>query len=95
MPMVESQATEGAIWNRLFEPNKPTLTPAAARGIVALDFPDEDKKRMHELAAKARAGTLTPAEEEEIDVYGRVGSVLSILKSKARKALRKSLNGRG
>jgi hypothetical protein len=90
----EVQETEEAIWDRLLEPDKPTLTPAAARSILALEFPQADQKRMHDLAAKARAGTLTATEAEEIDVYGRVGSVLSILKSKARKSLRKASNGR-
>jgi hypothetical protein len=91
----EIQETEGAIWDRLLQPDKPTLTPAAARSILALDFPQADQKRMRALAAKARAGTLTAAEAEAIDVYGRVGSVLSILKSKARISLRKASNGRG
>lgn len=43
---------------------------------------------MRELAARARAGTLTAEEQAEIDTYGRVGSLLSILKSKARRSLK-------
>jgi hypothetical protein len=50
---------------------------------------------MRKLAAKARQGNLTLTEREEIDAYGRVGSLLSIMKSKARKALKEisNLNG--
>ena len=94
MQTTEVKTTEAAIWDRMLEPNRPTLSAASAKDILALEFPKTDKDRMHELAAKARAGTLTSAEEEEIDIYGRVGSVLSIWKSKARKSLRKAANGR-
>jgi hypothetical protein len=94
MLTAELAETEGAIWSRVIDPGKPTLSQPAARGILALDFPESDKERMRELAAKARQGELTAEEESEIDVYGRVGSVLSILKSKARKSLRKSGNGK-
>ncbi len=45
---------------------------------------------MRELSAKARAGTLTPAEDEKMDAYERAGALLSILKSKARQALKKT-----
>jgi uncharacterized protein YnzC (UPF0291/DUF896 family) len=43
---------------------------------------------MHELAEKARAGTLTLEEHVELDNYKRVGHVLSLIKSKVRKKLR-------
>ena len=40
------------------------------------------------LSAKARAGTLTADEDEELDNYIRVGDVLAILQSKARRTVR-------
>ena len=43
---------------------------------------------MHELAEKARAGTLILEEHVELDNYERVGHVLSLMKSKVRKKLR-------
>ncbi len=43
---------------------------------------------MQMLADKAKAGTLTPSEQEEIDNYERVGHYLAILQSKARVALK-------
>jgi hypothetical protein len=94
MELLDADKTEDAIWHRLLAPEKPNMTSAAARSILAIDFPEADKKRMHDLAAKARAGTLSADEKIEIDVYGRVGSVLSILKSKARRTLRKNSNGK-
>ena len=48
---------------------------------------------MHELSAKARAGTLTPEEDAEIDDFERAGSILSTLKSRARQVLKRSSRG--
>jgi hypothetical protein len=62
-----------------------------ARAILALSFPKNDISRMHELSAKARAGTLTPEEGVEMDNFERAGSILSTLK--ARQALRRSNHG--
>jgi hypothetical protein len=90
MPTTETRGTDGEIWRRLLDPENASLSPEAARFLVVLDFPPGDKGRMRELAAKARAGTLTAEEQQEVDSYGRVGSVLGILQSRARKALRQS-----
>ena len=49
---------------------------------------DSDQVRTEELAGKARAGSLSPEEEREIENYERVGHYLAILQSKARVALR-------
>jgi hypothetical protein len=53
-------------------------------------FPQGEKDYMHELSAKAQAGTLTPDEEEKMDAYERAGALLSILKSKTRQTLKKT-----
>jgi len=44
---------------------------------------------MHALTAKARAGMLTSDEQAEVEAYSRVSSLLGILKSKARRALKR------
>jgi len=50
---------------------------------------------MDVLAAKARAGTLTSDEQREVEAYSRVSSLLGVLKSKARRALkRRHTNGK-
>ena len=50
---------------------------------------------MHELASKARAGALTTNERSEIEAYSRINSLLGIIKSKARRALkRRGTNGK-
>jgi hypothetical protein len=83
--------SEVAIFSRVLEPDQATLPVAAARAILALGFPAADQERMRQLSAKAQEGTLTRDEQAEIDNYERVGHILSLWKSKARR----SLKGRG
>jgi hypothetical protein len=76
------------------ERDKPRLSPEVARHILEIDFAPKDRDRMNELAAKARKGTLTPAEDEELTGYIHVGHLLGIFQSKARQALKNQRNGR-
>jgi hypothetical protein len=55
---------------------------------VKLDFDSADRKRMNALAEKARRGVLSKTEDEELENYIRVGQLLSIMQSKARKLLK-------
>ena len=84
--------TEAEVWMHILHPDE-ELPPRVARAILGLAFPKNDISRMHELSAKARAGMLTPEEDAQMDNFERVGSILSILKSKARQVLKRS--GRG
>jgi hypothetical protein len=79
--------SEAALWGRLLEPVGATLSAEAARYLLNLRFPQSDLDRMRELAEKAREGSLILEEHIELDNYERVGQVLSLLKSKARKSL--------
>jgi hypothetical protein len=93
MRQTEMPFHEAAILKRLAGPDERAWS-AAAEGILALGVSAADKERMHLLAAKARAGTLTSEEEAEVEAYSRIGSLLGILKSKARRALkRRTSNG--
>jgi hypothetical protein len=96
MRISHDNTSDVAILSRVLEPDKPTLSPQAARDFLALDFGPADKERMRQLAAKARAGTLTRHEQVEIDNYERVGHVLNIMQSKARRSLkgRRGTNGK-
>jgi hypothetical protein len=89
MQTTPTTSTESAIWGRVLSPAGSTLSPEAARAVLQIDFPPADKERMRKLAAKARREKLSPREQDEIDSYGRIGSFLSILKSRARVALRR------
>ena len=93
--MHTAETTEGAIWGRLLQPESKGLSLQAARSILRLEFATEDKERMHELAARARSGTLTTDEQEEIRSYERVGNLLALMKSKARQRLKKASHSNG
>jgi hypothetical protein len=84
---------EAAILNRLIRPDNANLSPEAARSILKLDFNDQDRARMHELADKSQAGTLSSAEEAELESYCRVGRLLDVLRSKARRSLKETSPG--
>jgi hypothetical protein len=89
MPSLFIDTSDAAILSRVLEPNKTTFSPATAREILAMDFQVIDKVRMRRLSAKARAGTLTSDEESAIDNYERVGHLLNIIQSKARRSLKR------
>jgi hypothetical protein len=84
---------EVAILGRVFEADEPSFSPEVARCILEFRFREEDRKRMHELSAKAREGSLTPDEQAEIESYEKAGHILSLMKSKARLSLEKHQNG--
>ena len=58
-----------------------------ARYILDLRVSDRDRVRMHELAVRNQDDALTPAEKQEMHAFGKATTLLSILKSKARRAL--------
>ena len=72
---------------------EPLFSPEAARAILRLDFSAADRARMNDLAAKKRKALLSVVEDEELNNYVRVGQVLGILKSKARRSLKSRRNG--
>ena len=77
-----------AILARAVDPANWKLTRDAAQALVDLKLADDDKRRMDELADKARAGELTADDEIEIDNYRQVGCLIELMKSKARLFLR-------
>jgi hypothetical protein len=95
MPTTESLNGELAIWGRLLQAVVENLTVAGARCLVRLEFTPEEKMRMHELAAKARAGTLSEVEQEETRSFERVGNLLALIKSKARQRLKNAARANG
>ncbi len=87
MKAVISPDTEAAIWKRI--QIEKDLSPPAARALLKVHFSRQDQERMQQLSAKARTGTLDPQEETEINAYERLGCLLDILHSKARRASKK------
>jgi hypothetical protein len=86
---VRTTGSEAAILSRLIRPERDDLSPEAARSILKLGFDDGDRARMHDLAVKAQAGSLDQAEQVEIESYRRVGRLLELMHSKARRSLKK------
>lgn len=80
-------ANESAIWERIIHPTG-SMSRATAQCIARLEFTDDERQRMHELAERNRGGTLAPDEDEELDNFCRVGSTLSYLKSRTRQVLK-------
>lgn len=82
--------SEAAILNRLIQPGRNNLSAAAARAILKIDFDEGDRRRMRELSRLAQEGALSAAEQTELDSYERVGHLLDLMHSKARRSLNKS-----
>jgi hypothetical protein len=81
--------SEAAILSRVIRPESGTWSRQAAESILEFDFPPADVRRMNALAAKARQGALSAAEEAELENYRDVGRLLELLQSKARLSLKR------
>ncbi len=79
-------SAETVILNRLIKPEH-KLPRAAARALLQLDFDEQDRARMHELALKNQADELTAREETELQSYLKVGLFLDLIHAKARRSL--------
>lgn len=79
--------SEMEIFRRIVDSEQPILSPEAAQSILRLDFSGADRERMNELAARNREGRVSLAEEQELNNYIRLGQILGILQSKARRSL--------
>jgi hypothetical protein len=94
-PRISTPLADTDIFLRLWEHQK--LTSTLARHMLRIKFGPDDVARMHDLAAQNRSGEISPTELRELDAFIRVGLLLSILHSRARKVLEKSapsVNGR-
>jgi hypothetical protein len=65
----------------------PVITPEVARHLIAIKADEQLTGRILELGAKASAGTLSQAEEEEYDAHIEANDIVAILQAKARKVL--------
>lgn len=93
---ITSTNSEAAIFARLWDAEG-GLSPQLARHVLKLAFSEADMARMHLLAERNQNGKLTPAERAELDNFVKVGDLLAILQSKARKLLKQpaARNGHG
>lgn len=79
--------TEAAILRRVIDAGDDPHTPEVARYLLSMRLPAADEDRVNELSAKARDGSLTGAEAQELDSYLHIGFLLGILQAKARNLL--------
>jgi hypothetical protein len=82
-------STDAAILARVIDPARADISPEVAGEFLRWDFTAEDRRRMAELADKARDGALNEAEAAEIDSFIRVGNLLSLMQAKAKLALQR------
>jgi hypothetical protein len=83
----EASQNEVTILARVLSNGKDQLPADMARYILTLGLGERDKARMHDLAAGNQDDALSSPEKEELVAYAKASSVLSILKSKARRVL--------
>jgi hypothetical protein len=93
MQAAQSGTSEIANFSRVLERDQTMLSEAAAQSILDLGFTQADQERMAELSAKATEGLLSPAEQGEINNCEKVGHMLALMKSKARRSLRIERSG--
>ena len=77
-----------AIWQRVIDFDG-DLSPTAARALLRVRFSERDHAFLDELSVKARTGSLIADEQTQLDTFERLGCLLDILHSQARRALKK------
>ena len=77
-----------AVLEQLAELGVESISPATARKLLEFRFAAAHHARVKALSRKAQLGTLSPAERQELEEYIRVGTLLSILQSRARRVLK-------
>jgi len=94
MTRLKAESTNGhtdiAIIARVLGKEHGTLSLPMARHILACEFSEIDKTRMHDLAMRNQDDDLTEREKHELKAYAKAGTLLSILKSRARQVVRKN-----
>lgn len=80
--------TSAEILLDIFTNEEAKMSPEAAKGILSMRFTDKQRARMLDLADRSSAGTLSPAERQEMEGYANAGTFLSLLHAKARLAMR-------
>ena len=81
------KSAEAEILGRIFKPERDEFSPDVARSLLKLEFDTQDLARMHALALRGQAGQLAPGEESELESYRRIGRMLELMRSKARRSL--------
>ncbi len=87
---VQLESSEAAILDRVIQPNLADWPPAAAEAILGIGFHEMDRERMTSLLEKTKEGELSNDEAEALENYRRIGRLLELMKSRARRSLQVS-----
>jgi hypothetical protein len=79
-----ASTNQTAILGRSFDLGVDQMSPETAQFILSMKLADDDRQRLEELAAKARRGNLTEADDAELEEYRRAGRMMEMMKLKAR-----------
>jgi hypothetical protein len=85
-------ATVEHFLDRYLDPVADALTPPVAQRILDLKPEPEVVGYVEELGRKADGGTLTEEEREEYRALADAGTLVALLKAKARRCLARSAN---
>lgn len=88
MPTMAPADHEVSILARVLGNDQGELPSELAQHLLAVAFGQRDRDRMHDLAVRNQDDALSDAEKDELLAYARIGTVLAILKSKARRVLK-------
>ena len=75
------------IWHDIIQPDVGVLPSAVIRHALSLNSLDEYNARFHLLSMNARAGTITPEEASELQVYSHAFAFVRCVKAKACRSL--------
>jgi hypothetical protein len=78
-----------SILESLIEPEEGSFSPELARYVLSLGFSEKQQARCQTLSRKARSGKLSEEEAGELDEFIEANSLLIVLKSKARRSLKR------
>lgn len=73
---------------RILGKQEGSLSRTIAKHILACKFSDADKTKMHSLAVRNQNDESSESEKRELAAYSKAGTLLSILKSRARQTVR-------
>ena len=85
--MNHERQSEVTILARVLGNENGKLSASMARYILNRGFSEGDKARMHDLAVRNQSDRLSSDEKQELLAYAKAGTLLSILKSRARRVL--------
>ena len=79
-----------SIWSRVLEYSWTSLPPNEARAILKLKFKKPQLARIKKLSERHLQGKLSQREQDELHAYVRMGRLLALMHSAARRSLETS-----